>query len=87
MESTTKTGQKAANVSMGPDPADPDPASSSAGSTNSPADDEMPSPDRSREAGEGLGVFRALILMAIFYLAAGGIVWLVWNAVRYWHAH
>jgi hypothetical protein len=50
-----------------------------------PDDKEPPSRKSSEEPGEGLGVFRALILMAIFYLLAAGIVWLVWHT--FWHGH
>lgn len=87
MESTTKTEQKAANVSMGTDPTDSDTADASAHPNNSAADGEMRPRPRSRELGEGLGVFRALLLMAIFYLAAGGIVWLIWSAFRHLRTH
>jgi hypothetical protein len=86
MESSTHAGQKAANVNMSADPADPDPASPAAGSNDTAADEEKPSPERSRELGEGLGVFRALILMFLFYLAAGWIVWIAWAAFQHWRS-
>ena len=40
-----------------------------------------------RPAGEGLGVFRAFVLVLIFYFALGGILWYAWHAWRQWRAH
>jgi len=36
---------------------------------------------------EGLGVFRGLILMLIFYAASALLVWAGWQAWRHWHTH
>jgi len=38
----------------------------------------------SQRIGEGLGVFRALILTALFYLALGSLLWGLWQAIAYW---
>ena len=35
--------------------------------------------------GEGLGVFRALLLTALLYLAFGSLVWFTWHMFRQWH--
>ena len=48
---------------------------------------ENPPAEFSRRAGEGLGVFRALLLMLIFYLASGWAIWFAWHAWRHWRAH
>ena len=40
-----------------------------------------------RSVGEGLGVFRGLLLMLFFYLAIGFLGWLGWNAFMHWHTH
>jgi hypothetical protein len=42
---------------------------------------------RPHPAGEGLGVFRGLLLMVLFYIAIGFLGWFAWNAFRHWHAH
>ena len=37
--------------------------------------------------GEGLGVFRGLLLTLLFYIAIGVLGWFAWNALRHWHTH
>ena len=37
--------------------------------------------------GEGLGVFRALLLTAFFYIACGSLVWFAWHMFRQWRRH
>ena len=49
-----------------------------------PVEEEAPARASSQGIGEGLGVFRALILMVILYLAAGFLVWFAWHAFRHW---
>ena len=49
-----------------------------------PAQEELPVREPSPEIGEGLGVFRALLLMLILYLAAGFLLWFAWHAWRHW---
>ena len=36
---------------------------------------------------EGLGVFRAFVLILIFYFVVGGILWYGWHAWRHWRVH
>ena len=55
--------------------------------TCSAAEEQTPPRDFSEPLGEGLGVFRALMLMLIFYLVLGGILWYGWLAWRHWCAH
>ena len=40
-----------------------------------------------KRMGEGLGVFRALLLTAIFYIAFGFLAWVAWHAFMNWRAH
>ena len=37
--------------------------------------------------GEGLGVFRGLLLMLLLYFAIGILGWFGWNAFRHLHIH
>jgi hypothetical protein len=53
----------------------------------SPAKEETPLHEFSKPLGEGLGVFRALMLMLIFYVVLGGILWYASHAWRHWRAH
>ena len=65
----------------------PDPNEAPAGPLEPPSPDpETPVGEPSHNVREGLGVFRALLLMLIFYLAAGFLLWFVWHAWRHWHA-
>jgi len=48
-------------------------------------DEETPAPERPERIDEGIGVFRGLLLTALFYIAFGILIWLVWHAWR--HAH
>lgn len=38
----------------------------------------------SQGMGEGVGVFRALLIMALFYLAFGLSIWFVWHTFQRW---
>jgi len=37
--------------------------------------------------GEGLAVFRALLIMAMFYVAFGFLAWFGWHAFKQWRGH
>jgi hypothetical protein len=37
--------------------------------------------------GEGLGVFRALLIMVLFYVAFGFLAWFGWHAFKQWRSH
>ena len=45
---------------------------------------ETPEQQPSKRMGEGLGVFRALLLTAIFYVAFGFLAWFAWHAFMNW---
>lgn len=49
---------------------------------SSPAEEDTCVREYSKPLGEGLGVFRALMLMLIFYFVLGGILWYAWHAWR-----
>jgi len=49
------------------------------------ADEGTRARDASYPINEGLGVFRALLLMLILYLALGSLFWFVWHAWRHIH--
>lgn len=51
------------------------------------AAEETPEPDLKQRIGEGLGVFRALLLTIVFYMAFGSILWFAWHAFKHWRAH
>ncbi len=51
------------------------------------AADERAEAQPSKRVGEGLGVFRALILMSVFYVVLGMLGWLLWHLFRHWHSH
>ena len=38
------------------------------------------------ERGEGIGVFRALILTVLIYSAGASILWFAWRVWRHWRA-
>jgi len=40
-----------------------------------------------QHVGEGVGVFRALILTALLYIAFGFLIWFAWNLFRQWRGH
>jgi hypothetical protein len=69
--------------SMSTDPPD----ASAAPSEDSRSGEETPVRESSGPIGEGLGVFRALILMVIFYVVSASIIWFAWHAWRHWHTH
>ena len=41
----------------------------------------------SRRIGEGVGVFRALLLTILFYGAFGFLAWFAWHAFQHWRGH
>jgi len=41
----------------------------------------------SERIGEGLGVFRALLLMILFYVAFGILAWYGWHVFHHWRGH
>ncbi len=45
---------------------------------------EQQNPQR---VGEGLGVFRALLLTVAFYFAFGVLAWVAWLAFKHWRGH
>ena len=51
----------------------------------------VPEETRGREAtqpaDEGVGLFRGLIIMALFYLAFGFLVWFAWTLFSQWRGH
>jgi hypothetical protein len=49
------------------------------------APDEAPDREPLQRVGEGIGVFRALLLTALFYVAFGFMIWFAWHAWRHWH--
>lgn len=48
---------------------------------------EQPEQESAQHGGEGIGVFRALLLTALFYIALGFAVWFAWNLFRQWRGH
>ena len=48
---------------------------------------ETPEQQPSKRMGEGLGVFRALLLTAILYVAFGFLAWFAWHALMNPHHH
>ena len=69
--------------SMSTDPSD----ASAAHSDDSEPGEETPVRATSNGVGEGLGVFRALLLMLFFYAASAAVIWFGWQAWRHWHTH
>lgn len=49
--------------------------------------EEAPATEPVRRIGEGLGVFRALLLMIMFYAAVGFLAWFGWHAFQHWRGH
>lgn len=49
--------------------------------------------DETRETGtvqhadEGIGVFRGLIMMALFYVVFGFLIWFAWSVFSQWRGH
>jgi hypothetical protein len=41
----------------------------------------------SKRMGEGLSVFRGLLIMALFYAAFGFLLWFAWHALKHSHSH
>ena len=39
----------------------------------------------SKPMGEGLSVFRGLLIMMLFYIAFGFFIWFAWQALRHHH--
>ena len=68
---------------MSTDPSD----ASAAHSEDSESGQGTPVRETSNGIGEGLGVFRALLLMLIFYAASASILWFAWQAWRHWRGH
>ena len=64
-----------------------DPTKVSAARAEDPVSEQTPAREPVKRIDEGLGVFRALILMLIFYLAAASVLWFAWHAWRYWHPY
>ena len=58
-----------------------------AGTEPSVAPEETPDREPSQRIGEGIGVFRGLLLTALLYIAFGFLVWFAWHAWRHWPAH
>jgi len=48
---------------------------------------EPPAGETSAPIGEGVGLFRGLLLMLLFYAALGWALWFAWHAWRQWQAH
>lgn len=63
-----------------------DPRDASVARVEPPPADPEPPVDESCDVGEGLGVFRALFLILIFYAASGLLIWFAWHAWRHWHS-
>ena len=49
--------------------------------------EETPELEAPQPIGEGLGVFRALLLTVLFYIVSGLLVWLAWHAVQLLRGH
>jgi len=65
-----------------------DPTNASAAqSQSSESGNETAARDPSKRIDEGLGVFRALILMLMFYAASASMIWLAWYVWHHWYAH
>jgi len=58
-----------------------------AGTEPSVATEETPDREPLQRVGEGIGVFRALLLTVLFYVAFGFMIWFAWQAWRHWRAH
>ncbi len=58
-----------------------------AGTEPTGAAEEAPNREPLQRVGEGIGVFRALLLNFLFYVAFGFLIWLAWHAWRHWHPH
>ena len=56
------------------------------GTEPSVAAEETPDREPSQRIDEGIGVFRALLLTALFYVAFGFLIWFAWHAWKHWHA-
>jgi hypothetical protein len=54
-----------------------------AGSNESPAEEKVERKPAPR-TGEGVGVFRALLIMALFYVVFGLLIGLAWYAFQHW---
>jgi hypothetical protein len=48
--------------------------------------EEVPTPQTLKHVDEGIGVFRALILILLLYAALGSAIWFAWHAWGHWHA-
>lgn len=48
---------------------------------------EKPELELEQHPGGGIGVFRALLLTVLFYIAVGFTAWFVWNLFRQWRGH
>jgi len=46
-----------------------------------------PERERPRRTGEGVGVFRALLITVLIYAACGFLLWYAWHVFRHWRAH
>jgi len=49
--------------------------------------EETPDSKASRRMGEGLGVFRALLLTALFYISLGFLLWFAWHTFQHWRGY
>lgn len=62
-------------------------ATAAAANKASVASEETPEREVVQHQDEGVGVFRALMLTALLYIAFGFLIWFGWNLFRQWRGH
>jgi hypothetical protein len=58
-----------------------------AGTDTSGAAEETERPETRQRPGEGIGVFRALIITALIYAVLGFLIWFAWDAFFHVRGH